>query len=162
MDKEALWRCADEGTYCGFSFVRLNHTSTTNHANEEPINPTTTHCTPVRPNRVSIQFMEAHSRSGAVKPQSGAWGDSRSRSRGSYIKSPPSTWGYGDFRPEVRALHPDTSQRVASQPSSPCANRHVSKSLNIQHWAFPLHPLLRLICDGPDRPRKTPCCCVRI
>ena len=48
------------------------------------------------------------------------------------------------------------------QPSSPCANRHVSTSLNIQHWAFPLHPLLRLICDGPDRPRKTPCCCVRI
>ena len=26
MDNEALWRCADEGTYCGFGFVRLNHT----------------------------------------------------------------------------------------------------------------------------------------
>ena len=112
---------------------------------------------------VSIQFMEAHSRSGTVKSRGGTGGNSRSHGRGPTLRAHPQSGGYGkggreSFLSSVTAIQ----TKNTGQPSSPCANRHVSTSLNIQHWPFPLHPLLRLICDGPDRHGKTPCCCVRI
>ena len=65
------------GDYCFFVFVRLNHTtSTTTHASAEPTIATTSHCSPVRRDTSSIQFMAAHSRSGLSKPQ-GMAGESR-------------------------------------------------------------------------------------
>lgn len=107
--------------------------------------------------------MEAHSRCGTVKSRGGTGENSRSYGRGPTLRAHPQSGGYGkggreSFLSSVTAIQ----TKNTGQPSSPCANRHVSTSLNIQHWAFPLHPLLRLIFDGPDRPRKTPCCCVRI
>lgn len=50
---------------------------------------------------VSIQFMEAHSRSGTVKSRGGTGGNSRSRGRGAYIKRTPSVWGLRERGPGV-------------------------------------------------------------
>ncbi len=64
------------------------------------------------------------------------------------------------FRPRAKALHSDTSQRVAGRPSSSCANRHSSLSAAL-HCTFARFAVQRLShragiarCDTQERERR--------